>query len=101
MTADASAKKPTRGVIGLIAAILGTALMAFSFVNGISAALDGDSDGAGGFVALFLFGGALVLVALVMAIVRLIRGRARVLSVVTIVVAAIPIATIIYLRTNA
>jgi len=92
---------PTRGVIGLVAAILGTALVAFSFVNGISSALDGNSDGAGGFVALFLLGAALVLIALALAIIRVIRGHARVLSIITIVVAAIPIGTAIYLISGA
>ncbi len=86
-----------RGIVGLVAALLGTALMAFSFVNSIGTALDGNSDGAGGFVALLLLGAALVLIALAVAIVRVARGQARVLSIATIVVAAIPIAVAIYL----
>jgi len=96
-------RKPRRtdGVIGLLLALLGTVLMAFSFVNGISAALDGSSEGAGGYVALFLLGMVLVLVTLVLAIFRLIRGSARVLSLLTVIVAAVPIITILYLRFSA
>jgi hypothetical protein len=98
---DQGTRQPTRGVIGLIGAILGTVLMAFSFVNGISAALDGNSDGAGGFVALFLFGLVLVAAALVLAIVRLVQKRSVVIAVLTILVCAVPLGTIIYLRATA
>jgi hypothetical protein len=101
MTAETPAKKPTRGVIGLIVAILGTALMAFSFVNGISAALDGSGSGASAFVALFLLGLAMVAAALVLAIVRLVQKRSRVIAVLTILVCALPLGTIVYLWASA
>jgi hypothetical protein len=84
-----------RGVIPLIAAILGGAVMAFSFAFGIPAALDGGGSGSLVYQVLFLVGAALVLAALVMAIVQLARGRSRVLSVVTLLVAIAPIATVI------
>lgn len=91
------APRTVRGVLWLVAALAGTVIMAFAFVNGISAALAGDGNGAGGFVALFLLGLLLVLAALVLAIVRLARGRARVLSAITLAVALVPLATIAYL----
>lgn len=84
-----------RGVIPLIAAILGGAVMAFSFVFGIPAALDGGGSGSLVYQVLFLVGGVLVLAALVVAIVQLVRGRSRVLSIVTLLVALAPIATVI------
>lgn len=92
-----AAPKPARGGIGLIAALVGTALMAFSFVNGISAALDGDSSGSGGYVALFFLGLALVIAALVFAIVHLVQKRSRILAVLTILVAAVPLGIILFL----
>lgn len=93
--------KATRGVIPLLAAIVGTSLLAFSFVNGISAALDGDSNGAGGYVVLFLLGLVLVLSAVVIAIVQLVRRRSRVLAILTIVVCAVPLGIIVYLWVTA
>lgn len=91
------ARRPTAAIVGLALALVAIAVMAFSFVNGIAQALDDSSDGAGGYVALFLLGLAIDLVTLVAAIVRLIAGRWRVLSIATIVVAAVPIAVMVYL----
>jgi glucan phosphoethanolaminetransferase (alkaline phosphatase superfamily) len=90
-------RKPVRGVIGIVAALVGTFVMAFSFVNGISTALDGDSSGAGGYVALFFLGLALVIAALVFAIVHIVQKRSRILAVLTILVAAVPLGTILVL----
>ncbi|MCU1580352.1 MAG: hypothetical protein JWP19_2556 [Rhodoglobus sp.] len=88
---------PVRGVVGVIAALVGAFVLAFSFVNGISAALDGDSSGAGGYVALFFLGLALVIAALVFGIVHLVQKRSRILAVLTILVAAVPLGTILFL----
>ncbi len=85
------------GVIGAVAAMVGTVIMAFAFVRGIDAALSGDGNGAGGLVALFLLGLVVVVVALVFAIVRLVQKRGRVLAIITILVAAVPLGTILYL----
>jgi archaellum biogenesis protein FlaJ (TadC family) len=94
---DESRATPTRGVIALLAAVVGTFVLAFSFVNGISAALDGDSSGSGGYVALFFLGLALVIAALVFAIVHIVQKRSRILAVLTILVAAVPLGTILFL----
>ena len=90
-------RKPVRGVIGIVAALVGTFVMAFSFVNGISTALDGDSSGAGGYVAVFFLGLALVIAALVFAIVHLVQKRSGILAVLTILVAAVPLGTILFI----
>lgn len=90
--------KTTRGVIPLIAAIVGVAIMSWSFVTGISAALSGGGNGALGYTILFLVAAAVVLAALVLAIVNLVKGRSRALAIVTIVIAIIPIVAVIALR---
>ena len=84
-----------RGVLALLAAIVGAAVMAFSFVYGISAALDGSGSGAGPYPVLFLIGAALVIAALVISVVRLVRGAPKALPVATIVVALLPTAGVI------
>jgi predicted phage tail protein len=91
---------PTRvpALIALALAVVGGALMAFSFVNGISAALDGGGTGAGLYVVLFFVGAALVLAALVTSIICLARGKARGLSALALIVALVPIVAIVVLR---
>jgi len=91
-------KQPTRGVVGLVLAVVGVVLMSWSFVSGISAALDGSGSGAMPYEILFIAAAALVLAALVIAVVNLVRGRSRVIAVVTIVVAVIPAVAIVALR---
>jgi hypothetical protein len=94
-TADRSL---TVGLIGLFAAILGVALMTYGFLAGIDAAFSGSGAGAALYTAVFILGGLFVLAALVFAIVRLVQRRSRVLSVVTIVIALVPIAGVVLLR---
>lgn len=84
-----------RGVIPLIAAIVGGAVMAIAFVFGIPAALDGGGSGSLVYQILFLVGAALVLAAMVMAIVQLVRGRSRALAVVTLLVTLAPVLTVV------
>ncbi len=85
----------SRGVVSLFAAIVGASLMAWGFVSGISAALDGSGNGAGLWVGVFLLGAALVLAALIIAIVRLVKGGSKPLALATIVIAALPIAGVV------
>ena len=89
------------GVVALLLAVLGGAAMAWSFVVGIDAALDGSGSGATPYAVVFLIGAAAVLVALVLAIVGLVRRRARVLSAITLVVALLPIVGVVVLRVAA
>ena len=86
------------GVLAVLLAVVGGAAMAWSFVVGVNVALDSSGSGAGPFIVVFLIGAAAVLVALVLAIVGLVRKRSRVLSVIAIVIALLPIAGVVVLR---
>jgi hypothetical protein len=101
MTNDATSA-PTRGVLGLLAAIVGAGLMTWGFLGGINSALDGSGSGASPvFSVLFFVGALLVLVALVWSIVRLVRGRSRALAALTLVVCLLPVIAVIILRVAA
>ena len=90
-----------RGIIPLIAVIVGLGLMAFSFFNGIAAALDGSGTGALGYQVIFIAAAVLVVASLVIAVINLVRGDSRVLAVVTIVVAFLLIVGVIVLAVAA
>ena len=85
-------------LIALLLAVVGGAGMAWNFVNGVNAALDGSGNGAGLFVVLFLISAVLVLAALIISIVCLVRGKARGISGLALVVALLPIIGVIVLR---
>jgi uncharacterized Tic20 family protein len=85
-------------VLGLLAAIAGCILTAVGFLGGIDAALNDSGGGALLFTILFFAGGVLVLAGLIIGIVCLVRGRRRVLAVVTIVLALLPVIGVIVLR---
>jgi uncharacterized Tic20 family protein len=91
----------SRGVIPLVTAIVGTALMAWSFFTGIDAALNGAGSGALPYEILLIVAGALVLASLGFAIVQLVRGQSRLLAIVTIVVGIIPIVLVVILAVRA
>ncbi len=85
----------TRALLGLAAAIGGAMLMAWSFVTGIGVALNGGGTGAVGWGFLFFLGLVLVVAALTFGIVGMVRGQSRLLALLTIVVAAIPLVIIV------
>lgn len=85
----------TRGVIPLIAALVGVGLMSLSFLSGISAALEGNGSGAGLWQVLFVLAAVLVLASLVLAIINLVRKRSIVVSIITFVVALAPFVVVI------
>ena len=91
----------SRGVIPLVAAILGVLALSWAFITGIGAALNGSGSGALPFEVVFILAGLVIVVALIMAIVNLVRGRFRVLAVITIVVALLPLVAIVLLRASA
>ena len=97
MQTTATTQSNTPGVLGLIGAVVGFALMAWGFMAGIDAALSGSGSGPGVYVWIFFGGAAVVLAALVLAFYHLARHRLRVLSWVTIVLCAIPGIAIILL----
>ena len=92
MTETSSPTRPSRGVIPLIGAVVAAIVVPVSFVFGIGAALDGSGSGAGFFQVLFILGFALALAAIVMSIVALVRGAAKPLPILAIVVALLPFA---------
>ncbi len=94
---------PTRvpATVALLLAVIGAAALAWSFVNGVSAALDGSGSGAGPYEIVFLIAAALVLAALVISIVCLARGLARGIAAIALLVALVPIVAVIVLRVAA
>lgn len=73
--------------------------MVWGFLAGIDSALNGGGSGASPvFIGMFFVGAALVLVAFVWSIARLVRGRSRVLSALALVVSLLPIAAVVVLR---
>ncbi len=91
---------PTRvpATIALLLAVVGAAGMAWSFVTGVSAALDAGGGGADPYIAVFLVATVLVVAALVIAVVCLVRGLARGIAGLALVLALAPIVAVIVLR---
>jgi hypothetical protein len=83
-------------LLGIVLAVVGVALMSYAFVNGISAALDGTDGNSQIFIILFIVGGILALVAVVIGVVGLVRGGHRILSFVSLAIGLVP--AIIILR---
>lgn len=80
-----------RGIVPLVAVVVGIGLMAWSLATGISAALSGGGSGSLPYQVVFIAAAVLVLGALVIAVINLVRGDSRVLAIITIVVAFLPI----------
>lgn len=85
-------------LLGIVLGVVGTVLMSYSFVNGISAALDGSGSGTALYIALFIGGGVLAVIAIVIGIVGLIRGGHRFLSLLSLLVGLVPAAVIVAIR---
>lgn len=84
--------------IALLLAVIGAAGMAWSFVAGVSAALDASGSGATHYVVVFLIAAALVLAGLVISIVCLARGLARGIAALALLVSIAPVVVVIILR---
>lgn len=93
--------KTSRGVIALVAAIVGASLMSWSFVTGIDAALSGAGSGALLYEIVFIVAGVLVVAALVFAIVQLVKRQGVLLPILTIVAALIPLSVVVFLALSA
>jgi hypothetical protein len=85
-------------LLGIVLGIVGTVLMSYSFVNGISAALDGTDGNSTIFIVLFILGGVLAAIAVIIGVVGLIRGGHRILSFFSLAIGLIPAAVIIAIR---
>jgi hypothetical protein len=84
--------------IALLLAVIGAAGMVWSFVAGISAALDASGSGATPYIVVFLVDAVVVLAALVLSIVCLARGLARGIAGLALVVALAPLVAVVVLR---
>lgn len=80
-----------RSWVAVAAAIVGTLLTLGGFVASILAALVDSGTGAGVTLVIFFVGIALDLIAIVLAIVTLVRNGRRVIPVVAIAIALVPL----------
>jgi hypothetical protein len=78
-----------------VLAFAGEGLAIWGFASGIDAALNGAGNGPGASIIIFFVGSAVLVVALVLAMVALMRSRAKTLPIVAISVALLPIAALI------
>jgi hypothetical protein len=84
-------------LLGIVLGIVGTVLMSYSFVNGISAALDGSAGNTTLFIVLFIAGGVLALIAILIGLVGLVRGGHRFLAFLSLIVGLVPAVVILIL----
>jgi hypothetical protein len=84
-------------LLGIVLGIIGAVAMWFSFVNGISAALNGSGDGATPFIIVFIGAGVLALIAILIGIVGLVRGGHRILSFLSLLAGLIPVLSVVLL----
>jgi len=91
--ADAPATKkpsPLLSVLAILLAIVGGALMGWSFLAGIAAALDAGSGHNSLYIALFFVGAGLDIIAIVFAIIGIVRRAYRGVSVIALVLSLLP-----------
>jgi uncharacterized Tic20 family protein len=86
-----------RSLIPFFAAVLGVALLFWSFVAGISAALDGSGNGSLFWQVVFVLAAIAVLGTIVLSIINIVKKRAVVISVATLFVGVLPFIAIIIL----
>ena len=84
-------------LLGIVLGIVGAVVMSYSFVNGVSAALNGSGDGATPYIIAFIGAGILTLIAIVIGIVGLVRGGHRILSFLSLLVGLIPVGLVLFL----
>lgn len=77
-------------VLAILLAIVGWALMGWNFFAGIAAALDAGSGHSSLYIALFFVGAGLDIVAVILAIIGIVRRAYRVVSVVALVLSLLP-----------
>lgn len=82
-------------IIALVLAVVGGVVGYFGFVSGIDFALNGSGRGPGSSIIIFFCGAAIMLVAVILAVVALLRRGAKVIATIALVVALLPIAGLI------
>lgn len=91
--AGPTAKKkhsPLLSLLAILLAVVGGALMGWSFLAGIASALDAGSGHGSQYIAVFFIGAGLDIVAIVFAIIGILRRAHRLLSVVALVLSLLP-----------
>lgn len=81
-------------LVSLTLAVVGVGLAVWGFVSGIDATLNG-AGAIGTSIVIFYVGSGVLLVALVLAIIGLVRSRAKTVPTIALLVCLIPIAVII------
>ena len=82
-------------LLGILLAVVGTALMSYSFVNGIATALDGTDGNTTLYIVLFIVGAVFAFIAILIGLVGLIRGGHRFLSFLSLIVGLVPAAIVL------
>lgn len=82
-------------LLGIVLGVIGTVLMSYAFVNGISAALDGSAGNTSVYIVLFAVGGLLAAIAIIIGVVGLVRGGHRFLSFLSLAVGLVPAGVIV------
>jgi hypothetical protein len=88
---DAKKKhSPLLSLLAILLAIVGGVLMGWNFLAGIASALDAGDGHSSQYIALFFIGAGLDIVAIVFAIIGIVRRAHRGLSVVALVLSLLP-----------
>lgn len=90
-----------RALIPFLVALGAVALMFWSFVAGINAALDAGGTGSLFWQLVFIAAALAVVGSIVLSIINLVKKRAVIISVATLVVAVVPLIAVVVLVVNA
>ena len=88
-------------LLTIVAGMLGIAGVSWGFLAGIDAALSGNGNGAGPFIALFVLGAVLVIGTVVSAVLGFFSRGHRVLWSIALVLGLLPVVAVIVLAVNA
>jgi hypothetical protein len=94
---NVTAQGRVRGIAitALVLAVVGGVVGYFGFVSGIDFALNGSGRGPGSSIIIFFAGAGIMLAAVILAVIALLRGGAKVIATIALVVALLPIAGLI------
>lgn len=90
-----------RALVPFFVALVGVALLFWSFVAGINAALNAGGSGSLFWQVVFVLAGLAVVGTIVISIINLVKKRAIVISVATLFVAIVPLVMIVILAVSA
>jgi len=81
---------PLLSILAILLALVGGFLIGYSFLTGVASQFDPSSSPSSLYIALFFVGLGIVIVGIVFALVGIIRGAYRGLSVVAVVLSMLP-----------